>query len=92
MENTVLSNHRNWIFISFVKGSFGNLLGRTLMTGPDTTWYDHPVNGRTPWEWNHFQTEVGWGVSPSHFAKFFKTGDTFDFDFLQTLMFKRQSI
>jgi len=75
MNESVLSNHPNWIFVSYVGGSFGHLLSRSLMTSPDSVWYDHPLNGDHPWEWNHFPpaSNMSWGVAPAHFVMFFKT-------------------
>ena len=75
-SNMVLSNHPNWVFVSFVRGSFGHVLSRCLMTSTDAKWYDHPANGKHPWHWNHFPVELGIGVSPGHFLKFFKLADS----------------
>lgn len=63
--------HANWLFLSFCRGAFGHQLGRILMTSPDVHWYDHKINGDTPWSWNHFPTEVGWQVSLGHWTRVF---------------------
>lgn len=63
--------HPNWLFVSFCRGSFGHQLGRVLMTSPDVHWYDHKINGESPWHWNHFPTEVGWQVALGHWTRVF---------------------
>jgi len=73
MNTQILHTSPNWIFLSFTHGAFGHLLGRSLMTSPDVTWYDNPVNGDSPWTWNHFPTELGWGTSISHYLRFFNS-------------------
>lgn len=74
-----LSDHKNWLFISFTQGSFGHMISRLLATSPDVKWYDHPKNGTVPWEWNHFTADQSYSVSSSHFLRYFDTGDlTFD--------------
>lgn len=75
MNNNILHASPNWIFVSFTHGAFGHLLGRCLMTGPDTAWYDHPVNGDRPWNWNHFPVWSGWGTGFSHFIRGFNIDD-----------------
>ena len=72
----ILSSHANWIFLCFIRGSYGHVLSRCLLTSPDTLWYDHPANGGAPWRWNHFPIELGIGVSPGHYLKFYKKGDS----------------
>lgn len=68
----ILSNHPNWVFISFVNGAFGHQLSRVLMTSKDAVWYDNPINGTVPWEWNHLPSFTGFGCSPNHLIKQFK--------------------
>jgi len=72
MSSQILHTSPNWIFLSFTHGAFGHLLGRCLMTSPDVTWYDNPINGDNPWSWNHFPTWSGWGTGVSHYLRFFK--------------------
>lgn len=79
----ILSEHHNWIFVCFVKGSHGHLLGRCLSTSPDAVWYDNPINGEHPWCWNHFPVEVGIGCSPGHYLKWFKAGQVPAFGFYE---------
>ena len=67
----MLSNHPNWLFVTFTKGAFGHQLGRVLMTSPDVHYYDHPVNGPHPWSWNHFPADTGWHIAPAHFLRAF---------------------
>lgn len=71
----LLSNHKNWLFVSFTQGSFGHMISRILATSPDVKWYDHPKNGTVPWEWNHFTADQSYSVSSSHFLRYFNTGD-----------------
>ncbi len=75
MKESILHTSPNWVFVSFTHGAFGHLLGRCLMTGPDVAWYDNPVNGDSPWHWNHFPTWSGWGTGISHYLRFFKSND-----------------
>ena len=73
----LLSNHKNWLFVSFTQGSFGHMISRHLATSPDVKWYDHPKNGRVPWEWNHFTADQSYSVSSSHFLRYFDTGTNY---------------
>ena len=75
----LLSNHKNWLFVSFTQGSFGHMITRHLATSPDIRWYDHPKNGSVPWEWNHFTADQSYSVSSSHFLRYFNSGD-YSFD------------
>jgi hypothetical protein len=54
-----------------------------LSTSPDAKWYDHQWNGDHPWCWNHFPVELGLGVSPGHYLKFFKQGEVPSFGYFQ---------
>lgn len=69
-----LSDHNNWLFVSFTQGSFGHMIARHLATSPNVQWYDHPKNGKVPWEWNHFTADQSYSVSSSHFLRYFDTG------------------
>lgn len=71
----LLSEHNNWIFVSFTQGAFGHMISRHLATSPDVQWYDHPKNGKVPWEWNHFTADQSYSVSSSHFLRYFNTGE-----------------
>lgn len=71
MDKIVLSDSPNWIITSFVNGSFGFVFGRCLATSPDIRWYDFHYNGSTPWDWNHFPPNIGFGNSPAHFFPWF---------------------
>ena len=78
----LLSTHSNWLFVSFTQGAFGHMIARHLATSPDVKWYDHPKNGKDPWEWNHFTADQSYSVSSSHFLRYFNTGSN-NFDHSQ---------
>jgi hypothetical protein len=51
------------------------MIARHLATSPEIKWYDHPKNGKVPWEWNHFTADQSYSVSSSHFLRYFDSGD-----------------
>jgi hypothetical protein len=75
MDDHVLSYNPNWLFVTFVSGSFGHQVSRCLCTSPDVVWYDFPYNGEHPWIWNHFTPVFGFGHSMNHFVPWFENGN-----------------